>query len=227
MDISLYYKEEGKGEPLILLHGNGENSEYFEHQIRHFSQRYRTIAIDTRGHGRSSRGEAPFTIRQFAEDLHDFMEEHAIMQANILGFSDGGNVALVFALKYPERVKRLILNGANLFGSGVKAHVQIPIIIGYKLASAFAKKSLQAQKNAELLGLMVNDPAIEAQALKKLTIPTLVITGTKDLIKDSHTRLICESLPNAQWKRIKGDHFVANRNPAAFNQAVEEFLSEE
>ena len=91
MDVKLYYKEAGKGFPLILLHGNGENGGYFEHQIGYFQDKYRVIALDTRGHGKSPRGEKPFTIRQFAEDLHDFMDEQEIEKAHILGFSDGGN----------------------------------------------------------------------------------------------------------------------------------------
>ena len=77
-DIQLHYIEQGQGQPLILLHGNGEDTTYFEHQISYFSKNYRVIAIDTRGHGKSSRGEKPFTIKQFAEDLHDFMNEKGI-----------------------------------------------------------------------------------------------------------------------------------------------------
>ena len=100
MGIKNYYIESGKGFPLILLHGNGENHEYFEHQIACFSKTRRVLALDTRGHGRTPRGSAPFTIGQFAEDLKSFMEEQGIEQADILGFSDGGNIAMVFAMKY-------------------------------------------------------------------------------------------------------------------------------
>lgn len=89
MDIALAYQEKGSGEPLILLHGNGEDSSYFRHQIAHFQDRYRVIALDTRGHGKSPRGSAPFTIRQFARDLLDFLEIYGIADAVLLGFSDG------------------------------------------------------------------------------------------------------------------------------------------
>lgn len=226
MDIELYYIEKGTGEPLILLHGNGENHEYFMHQINYFSKAYRVIAIDTRGHGKSPRGEAPFTIRQFAEDLHDFMRAHQIEKANILGFSDGGNIAMVFALRYPECVKKLILNGANLDAKGVKPSVQIPITVGYKIASAFAKKDKKAKANAEMLGLMVNDPNVSSRELGGLTARTLVIAGTKDMIKNSHTRFIADSLPDAELVFIEGDHFIANKKPQEFNDAVERFLKE-
>ena len=108
MDIALSYQEKGSGEPLILLHGNGEDSSYFRHQIAHFQDRYRVIALDTRGHGKSPRGSAPFTIRQFARDLYDFMETRKIAEAVLLGFSDGANIAMRFAMEHPERVKALI-----------------------------------------------------------------------------------------------------------------------
>jgi pimeloyl-ACP methyl ester carboxylesterase len=223
-DIQLHYVEQGQGEPLILLHGNGESCDYFEHQIPRFAKDYRVIAIDTRGHGQSPRGEKPFTIVQFAEDLCDFMDQNAIGKAILLGFSDGGNIALTFALKYPERIDKMIVDGANLFPSGVKLLYQWPIEIGYRIAKLFAKKSEQAKQNAEMLGLMVNEPHIEPSELARLTMPVLVVAGTKDMIKESHTRLIYKSLPNAKLEIIEGDHFVANKNSALFNRVVEEFL---
>lgn len=222
--IELYYKEKGSGEPLILLHGNGEDHEYFIHQIKYFSRYYRVIAIDTRGHGKSPRGEAPFTIRQFADDLYQFMKQHDIPRANILGFSDGGNIALIFALKYPEYVKKLILNGANLNPKGVKASVQIPIVIGFKTASIFARRSEEAKRNAEMLALMVNDPDLTPAELKKVKADTLVIAGTKDMIKRSHTELICHSLPKGKLYFVEGDHFIANKKYREFNRAVMRFL---
>ena len=142
MDIHHYYIEQGNGFPFILLHGNNEDCSYFVNQMESFAQHFRVIAIDTRGHGKTPRGEAPFTIRQFAEDLLAFMDQHAIKKAHILGFSDGGNIAMIFAIKHPDRVNRLILNGANLNPKGVKRSAQIPIEIGYRIASRFTAQSL-------------------------------------------------------------------------------------
>ena len=224
MDIELYYREEGSGEPLILLHGNGEDSTYFENQIEYFQNRYCVIAPDTRGHGKSPRGSAPFTIGQFSRDLYDFMESHGISKAVILGFSDGANIAMKFAMKYPDMVKALILNGGNLNAKGVKRTTQIPIEIGYRIAKRFARKSTEAAKNAELLGLMVNEPNIDPRELSKITAPTLVICGTRDMIRESHTKAIASGIPNAELKIIRGDHFIANKRPAEFNRAVDDFL---
>ncbi len=110
MDIRQYYIEKGQGEPLILLHGNGENCDYFAGQMDAFARHFHVYALDTRGHGKTPRGEAPFTIRQFAEDLLGFLDTHGIVKAHILGFSDGGNTAMIFANKRPEAFNRAILD---------------------------------------------------------------------------------------------------------------------
>ena len=224
MDITLYYKEKGEGEPFILLHGNGENCSYFKNQIIYFSDRYRVIALDTRGHGKSPRGTMPFTIEQFSRDLYDFMTELGLSNAVILGFSDGANIAMKFALKHPDMVKALILNGGNLNSKGVKSAIQIPIEIGYRIAKLFASKSPDAKMNAEMLSLMVNEPNIGLGELWKITAPTLVICGTKDMIKESHTKAIAKNIPAAKLVIIEGNHFIANKRPAEFNQEVESFL---
>ena len=224
MDINHFYIEQGTGFPLILLHGNGEDCAYFTRQIDSFSENFHVIALDTRGHGQTPRGEAPFTIRQFAEDLLAFMDQHNIEKAHLLGFSDGGNIAMVFALAHPERVDKLILNGANLDASGVKRKIQIPIEIGYRIAKFFARKSPKAKKNAEMLGLMVNDPNVKVEELSRIQCQTLVIAGDNDMIKDQHTRLIAQSIPVAELCILQGNHFIANKNPQSFNEAVLRFL---
>ena len=224
MDINLYYQEKGNKEVLILLHGNGEDSTYFKHQIDYFSDRYRVIAVDTRGHGKSQRGDAPFTLKQFAKDLNRFMDKLGIEKAIILGFSDGANIAMEFALKYPQKVKALVLNAGNLHPDGMKKTVLIPIKLGYKITKYFSSKSKKAKKNAEMLGLMVNEPNIDSKELSQISVPTLVVCGTRDMIKESHTKEIARNIPNAKLVIVKGDHFIANKKYNEFNKHVEEFL---
>lgn len=101
MDIQLHFTKTGSGPPLLLLHGNGEDSSYFVHQLPVFSRDFTVYAVDTRGHGKSPRGSAPFTLSQFADDLLDFLDQQGLPQADILGFSDGGNIALLFACAIP------------------------------------------------------------------------------------------------------------------------------
>lgn len=224
MDISLYYQEKGSGSPFILLHGNGQNGNYFKHQIDYFSNNYRMIAVDTRGHGKSPRGNAPFTMDQFVEDLHNLLEKTELSKVILLGFSDGANIAMKYAIKYPENIEALILNGGNLNTDGVKRTTQFFIELGYKMAKAFSKKSEKAKRNAEIIGLMVNEPNIKIEEIRSIKIPTLVIAGKKDMVKDSHTREIAENIPNAELSIIKGNHFIAEKEPEAFNLEVEKFL---
>ena len=224
MDIQHYFTVEGSGEPLILLHGNGEDSGYFRGQIGVFAKAFRVYSLDTRGHGKTPRGAAPFTIRQFADDLLGFMDAQQLKKAHLLGFSDGGNIAMDFALRYPERVERLILNGANLNPAGVKRTVQIPIELAYRITKQFARRSAAAAQKAEMLGLMVNDPHVEPSARASIRAKTLVIAGTKDLIKAEHTKQIAHGIPGAELVFLEGDHFVAKKHPEAFNRAVLAFL---
>jgi len=131
---------------------------------------------------------------------------------------------LLFALKYPQYVEKLVLNGANLRPSGVKLSTQLPIVAGWCACGVCGLFSRQAKRNWELLNLMVTQPHIKPQELGKLTIPTLVIAGENDMILEKHTRLIAASLPNSKLVILPGDHFVARRNWEAFNPVVLEFL---
>ena len=225
MDVRLNCIEAGSGYPLILLHGNGEDCSYFEHQMAPLSERFRVIALDTRGHGRSPRGDGEFSIARFAEDLGAFLEEKRIRRAHILGFSDGANIALAFALKYPEKVNKLILNGGNLNPWGVKLPVQIPVVLGYGLAKVISLFDKKAVPKAEILGLMVTQPDWKPADLSPLKMPVLVIAGEKDMIRTSHTKAIHRAIAGSELAILPGDHFVAHGNPEAFNRAVMDFLT--
>lgn len=227
MDIQLHFEEQGSGPVLILLHGNSEDHRYFSHQVDHFARTMRVIALDTRGHGESPHGEEPLSIAGFADDLHAFMEEQGIEHATLLGFSDGANIAMSFALEHPEMVDALILNGGNLYFKGLKTKVRMSIIVSHWFASFGSNKSQSAAERRELLELMLFEPNFTPEMLQKLTMPTLVVAGTDDMVQDEHTRLISQSIPHARLEILDGDHFVAAGNPEAFNAAVERFLIDE
>lgn len=225
MDIQLHYMIAGQGFPLVMLHGNGEDHTYFKHQMAPFSERYQVIALDTRGHGQSPRGTAPFTLEQFAEDLKGFLDSREISRCHLLGFSDGANIALLFALKYPDYVEKLVLNGADLSPSGVKLSTQAPIVLGWGLLQVIRRLDKRAQPKWELLDLMTTQPHINPKALSALSMSTLVVAGKRDMIRDKHTRLIAKSIPGSQLVILPGDHFVARRNWQEFNPVVLNFLS--
>lgn len=222
---SEYFPADPQAPTLILLHGNGENHTYFVKQIPAFSPHFRLVLMDTRGQGQSTGGDGELNFSVFAADLLALMDHLQIAKAHLLGFSDGGNLALTFALAHPERVQSLILNGANLEPGGVKLSTQLPIVLGYGCCRLLSPFSRKARQNGAVLGLMVNHPHIPPQALATLTMPALVIVGERDMIRDRHSQLIARSLPNAQFVRIPGgDHFCAAKCPEVFNHAVLSFL---
>lgn len=215
--FQLAYEEAGSGIPLILLHGNGEDRSYFRHQIKDLQDIRHVYALDTRGHGQSPRGTAPFTLNRFVRDLEEFMDQNGIKQAELLGFSDGANIALLFALKHPDRVTKLILAGGNLFPEGMDPKDLEEIQEEYKTATGFQK---------ELLSLMVNEPHIQPEELKKLIMPVLVTAGSEDVILEEHTRLMAEAMTDSRLVILPGSHWNAAESPEAFNRMVRVFLEE-
>ena len=214
----------GSGEPLILLHGNGEDHTIFDNVAKHFAKQYHVIAIDTRGHGKSPLGDEPFSLYQFAEDLNEFMNEQKIEKANILGFSDGGNIALIFASEYPEKVIKLIANGSNTKPSGIKPLVHLAMLFRYMLYSVAAAFSGKFELKKALYYIMLHEPHITKEELEQITAPTLVLVGTEDLIRESESKYIKKSIPNSEIVFVLGNHFIVKNNTKDYIFAVEKFL---
>ena len=130
-----------------------------------------------------------------------------------------------------HRVRVPTVTDADRFGSSQNSNQSLPQAGSYNTVqqpnsqSGDVKISLeQAKRNAEMLGLMVNEPNIKLRELSLINVPALVICGTNDMIKESHTKSIAQTLPNAKLAIIRGDHFIANKRSAEFNKAVDSFL---
>ena len=219
MDIQLYYEQYGSGEPLILLHGNGDSHAFFAGQIPYLEKRFTVYAPDTRGHGQSPLGTKPFTLSQFADDLKDFLDERGIERAHLIGASDGGNIAMLFALRYPARVQSLVLNSGNLYPDGL-----VPGFLE-EIGAIYETVKEQRTREAGLLKLMLFEPHIPPESLGAIAAPTLVIAGDDDLILPEHTRLIADHIPHAKLVFLSGTHSVAQERPDDFNAALEDFYA--
>lgn len=218
---NIYYELHGKGETILCLHGNGEDSSYFKPQIKEFSKNYKVILMDSRGHGKSSFGEEKLSLDLMAKDVLNVLKELNIDKVHLLGFSDGGNIALTIALKNPKIIKTLSLVGANLQPKDIKLFARIPIMIGYCMYSLFSLNEKKA-----VMGLMVKEPCFKVEELNTINIPTLVIAGEGDLIKESCTELISKLIQNSKLEIIKGgDHFVSSKKPEVFNKIFLDFIS--
>ena len=231
MDIELFYTDNGEENgkcPLILLHGNGGNSSSFFYVVCHFMKKRRVITLDTRGHGRSPKGTAPFTLKQFSRDLLDFMDANGIEKADLIGFSDGGNIAMLFAIDHPERVNSMVLNGANMFPEGLCDRDKRWIFGEYKKAKRALRRnpqSAKAKETLDLMSLMVNEPHITPDQLSHVDVPTLVLVGSRDAIKPEHSELIRDSIKGATLTVINGSHSIVKTNSADYIEALESFYS--
>lgn len=224
----IYYKCYGEGEPaLILLHGNGEDRHCFDKQIYDFSHKHLTITVDSRGHGKSTFGSEALTIAQMAKDTFSVMDELKLQQAVVIGFSDGGNVAIEMARQDPSRIIKLIAAGPNLNQMGVKWYVQLPIILGYGLCAFMGLFSEKARRKAQILNLMVSYPRLKVEDISGIDLPTLIIGGEHDLIRYKHLREIADAIKGARLVIIEGvDHFVFDKAPNTVNKEILDFIAE-
>lgn len=227
-EVSLYYEVEGNGDPILLLHGNGEDHTYFDKLVPYLlNDDLQVIQMDMRGHGASSLGNHPLTFALFAEDVKALLDHLHISQLIVLGFSDGANTAMQFAIAYPHYVKALILNAGNLNPYGMKPLIQAEVVLEYGVVSMLAIIHKRFQKKQQVLNLMVHHPHIHTKQLSALQMPTLVIAGENDMIRDSHTKQIAASIPHALLVILsKGDHFIARKKAEEFYQEVNKFLQE-
>lgn len=224
--IKLYYEVYSTGEPLLLLHGNGGSINSFSNQITYFAQKYKVIAIDTRGQGRSKDAiTKDFSYNLFAEDIKSLLDSLHLKNVNIVGWSDGGNTGLILASNYPEYVKKLIVMGANLNSSNFAVKKKTLAKTENDLKKLKAENRESNFPTIRLLEMLLKEPNIKPEDLNNITAKTLVLAGEKDEILESHTRLIAKSIPNSTLLIFKGEtHFVVAENPVLFNKTVLDFL---
>ncbi|MFV0560847.1 MAG: alpha/beta fold hydrolase [Enterococcus sp.] len=223
----IYFEKRGQGFPLFLLHGNGGNGRFFSKQIATFEKYYTVYIVDSRGHGYSTNHSPELSFRLLAEDLQTIMEVESINKANLLGFSDGANLAMTFAVLYPEKVNRLILNSGNLFFKGVRLLGRLESKIEYFLVFLGCFFSKKCSRFLPIVDLLLHDIGITEQDLATLTCPTLILVGRCDVIKLSHSLFLARTIQKSSFILINGQgHQFARKNPERFNQEVLNFLNE-
>lgn len=224
---TIYYEVSGNGFPLFLLHGNGGSGRYFDQQIPEFSQSFKVFTIDSRGHGHSTNQAKQLSFSQMADDLYLIMVHEGIHHADILGFSDGANLAMVFTKRYPTFVHRLVLNAGNTTVDGVFFPIQLLTWLEYFLLKCGSLFSKRAQHQASIVRLMLTDIGVTKEDLHQIKAKTLVIVGKYDLIKQSHSIYLAKEIPDAVFVLIpKQGHSFAKKVPRIFNEEILAFLKE-
>lgn len=205
-DLNIYYETLGQGEPLIMIHGNGEDHKIFTRAVAILKEHYTCYLIDSRGHGQSTKVKE-YHYDNMADDIYKFIMQLDLKDVNFYGFSDGGIIGLLLASKYPSLLKRMVISGANTKPEAVK-----PLLI-----KVF--KFINKIKFNPLFTLMLNEPHITKEELNKIITPTLVLAGDKDLILKEETLFIHDSIKNSKLMILpKENHasYIVNSTKIAY-----------
>lgn len=218
--VKIYYEISGEGAPVLLLHGALENHHRFQHQVTAWTKNRKVIAVDTRGHGKSTLDTTTLTYELYAKDMNALLDQLQTGPADIVGWSDGGITGILMARDYPGKVKSVVAMGANLSNDGIVDSLNEEMRTRLKQLEKTDPNGLEARVNR----CMLTEPNIDPTSLSKIHCPVLVIAGEKDVIVESHTRLIAASIPGSRLLILKGQtHDAPIEAPYLFNKAVEDF----
>ncbi len=223
--VKLYYEVYGAGDPLLLIHGNGESVASFSAQIDYFRRHYRVIAMDSRDQGKSSDSPGKLTYEKMADDQAALLDHLKSPPADVLGWSDGGIEALLLDIRHPGKIKKIASMAANLDPKG--AYPEVIAMAKSQLDSIPANIRATAQGKRELkVGqLVLDEPHIDPASLEKITAPALILASDHDLIIDEHTLQIYHHIPNSQLCIFpNATHMIPFDNPALFNATVDPFF---
>ena len=226
--FKMYCEEYGTGMPLLMIHGNGGSIHAFAHNIPYFAAKYHVIAADSRSQGKSKDLGSALTFEMMADDEAALLDALHIKAAYVLGWSDGGIVALELAMRHPDKVIKLAATGANVqpdasaFAPGLWA--------GWKKQYDADKNKIwktDAERNRwKLFMLDWDQPNIPFDALHSISCPSLIICGDHDLISIEHTVKIFQNIPKAElWVVPSSGHATLIQHADEFNKTVDQFFS--
>lgn len=191
-DTKLWYEKVGQGPPIILLHGNGESHEIFHILMEQLAATYTVYAIDSRGHGKSEPVDH-ISYELMAEDVVAFVKTLALERPMLYGFSDGGIIGLLVAIRQPDVLSRLAISGANTKPEGLKSRWRWLIKVMYRF------------NKDDKFRMMLEEPDIKTSELEHIQIPVLVLAGKRDMVLEANTRLIANHIPDSELQILSGE----------------------
>ena len=247
-----YYEEAGTGTPVLLLHGLGSNAGDWEFQAAALSRQYRAIAMDVRGHGRSSKPPGPYSVAQFAADAVALLRGLGAAPAHVVGLSMGGMIAFQMAVDSPDMVRSLTIvnSGPEMILRTLKGRMMIRMrfaivrLFGMRSMGRTIAKALfpdpgqegLRQRFADTLG--ANDPRAYLDALRAINgwsvldriggigCPALVASSDRDYSPVEWKRQYAALMPRAEVAVIAGSrHAAPLDSPEELNRLILGFLA--
>jgi pimeloyl-ACP methyl ester carboxylesterase len=227
--INLYYETHGSGRPLILLHGGLMSSETFGPVLPQLSERHQVIAPDLQGHGRTADIDRPLDVRLMADDIAALIDHLELDKPDVVGYSLGGGVALQTAVKYPTKVRRLVMVSANLRPDAIYPEMraqqgqvgaaaadfmkETPM---YQLYQRVAPRPEDFPRLLDKIGAAMSKDFDFTDEVRGLQMPTLVVCADADMAPPSHYveafKLLGGGLRDGGWMgegRPAGGHALA------------------
>jgi pimeloyl-ACP methyl ester carboxylesterase len=241
--VKVYYEDAGQGDAVLLSHGYSATAQMWRGQIPALSPDYRVITWDMRGHGQT---ESPADGSAYSEaatvdDMAAVLDACGVGRAVIGGLSLGGYMSLAFHLKYPERVRALMLfdtgpgyknpKGREGWNETAFARAKAFEERGLEALGGSAEVRVAQHRSAEGLakaarGMLAQFDSRVIESLEHIQVPTLVLVGANDTPFLNATRYMADKIPNSTLVTIPDAGHAANIDqPAAFNAAVREFLA--
>jgi pimeloyl-ACP methyl ester carboxylesterase len=223
--LKYYYQIQGKGEPLLLLHGGLGQIEMFGPNVALFAKNRQVIGVDLHGHGRTELGDRKINLIDIGNDLATILTQLGYKQVDVLGYSMGGGIALRLAIQHPDKVRRLIVASAPYARAGfypemlpqqeavssamAEAMKETPM---YKSYVAIAPKPEEFPKLLDRMGELMRADYDWSEDVKKLQMPVMLMYGDSDMIRLDHVvsfyNLLGGGLKDAGWNR---EHMSKNR----------------
>jgi len=224
----------GTGPAVVLLHGGLGNAGNWGHQVPALvAAGFRAIVMDSRGHGRSSRDQHPFSYGLMSSDVLAVMDHLQIATAPIIGWSDGACTGLVLARRHPERVTGVFFFACNMDPSGARPFVPSPVIDHCFARHVKDYAALSPTPNdfgpfsAAVSLMQQTQPDYSAADLAGIAVPVAIVQSESDeFIHTEHARYLARSIPGATLTLLDGvSHFAPLQRPRLFNEAMLAFLA--
>ncbi len=202
-DMRIYYERYGTGDPLLILHGNSGSVKGRHSIITDLAKTFEVVALDSRCHGNSSCPKEDLTYENMMQDVHKVLEELDLKNVMIWGHSDGGILGLMLASRYPDRIRRMLISGANLRKSSLEPELVAFVDRYDDIPDPRLKKQVK---------LMATQTEIDVSDVKKIEIPVTLLVGDRDAMPLAHTLEIFYALPKANLAVFPGTtHFMEDR----------------
>lgn len=236
--VGIHYAKYGadNSEAVLLLHGGLGAAEDFGGQISALAEEYLVIAIDTRGHGRSTDDDQPYGYELLASDATSVMDALGINKTAIVGWSDGGNIGLQLAINDPGRLTKVFALGANYNTSAIRPSAFADALVGAYVGQAAAQYARISPTpdawegfSGKVFAMWGSEPVFTEDQLAGITIPFLVVAGVyEEAIDEAHTKRMAELIPGAKLLLVENaSHFAHWQQVEEVNKAILEFLAGE